>query len=242
MPLAVRHPSPAGDLRWPGLALAAFSGGGAVEAFGPRAVQVRLPRERRSPSVAFFTTEHVRTEAGGDCPIIRPGDDVALQLIDPRAIPPLVMPPRRLAYQAVLGGDAPTLAQLKDRIVLVGVLKQGEDRSAVAGSGEVRWRAELIAAQIDGLVREVAVRPVGPLASWLLHGALAIGGATISLALHRKPGGWRVLATAAAMLAFAVGAVIWYRSERQLVGLPYGWTAIALGAWVAARMVKGAGR
>ena len=221
----------------PSLALAAFSGGGAVEAVNAGAVQVRVPRLQQSPDLPVFSIETVSSPQS-QCPAIAIGDRVASQLIDPRGVPALHAPPRRIAYEAVLSGGADALAALRDRIVLVGVQKQGQDQQALGATGDVRWGVELVAAQIDGLVRGVAVRPLGALASWLSTSALALIGAALALALRRRSAWWSAAAIALAGLAFGAITVWWYRLEQQLIGFPYGLAALGLGAWAARRIMR----
>ena len=240
LPLALQRSAPAGDgpaVLWPSLALAAYSGGGAVEAFGPKAVQVRLAPEQRSPSITFFAAQTVDGPQPG-CEVIRGGDRVASQLIDPQTVPLFTAAPERVAYEALWRGDPQALALLKGRIALVGVLKTDQDRLPVGGDGQSRWGAELLATQIDGMVRGAAIRPMGAIASWLLHSALAVCGAALALALYRRPRSWRVAAVVMAMIVFAAGAVLWYRWEQQLIGLPYGLAALALGSWTAGRLIR----
>ena len=47
-----------------------------------------------------------------------------------------------------------------------------------------------------------------------------------------------MLALAAIAALFVIAAVAWYRIERQLVGLPYGLVALALGAWLSTRVTR----
>ncbi len=237
LPLALwRAPLPAGE-RLPSLGLAAWSGGG-IESWDELAqsVQVRLAREQRSPSVPWFSAETVRTPQG--CELLDRGDRVALQLFDPLALPPLKQAPQRLAYEQVLRGDAAALAALRDRIVLVGTQFKGMDDFGVAGGSGVRWGVELFAAQIEGLVRGQTIRPLGALTQWLLTSAAALGGAALLLALRQRPAWLRGAALAAGALLLVVGAVLWYRSELQLIGLPYVLVAWAGGAWLGWRMAR----
>ena len=221
----------------PSLALAAFSGGGAVEAMDAQSVQVRVEREQQSPQIRIFSLDTVAIPQS-QCPLIGVGDRVAKQLIDPQDVPALRVPPRRVAYEQVLRGDADAIDALRGRIVLVGVQKAGQDQFTLGATGDVRWGVELVAAQIDALVRGVAARPLGGVATWLLMSALAVGGAAIALALRRRPAWWRAAAVGAAAVVFGAATVAWYYVERQLIGFPYGLAALVLGAWAAARLMR----
>ena len=97
---------------------------------------------------------------------------------------------------------------------------------------------ELFAAQIEGLVRGQTIRPLGALTQWLLTSAAALGGAALLLALRQRPAWLRGAALAAGALLLVVGAVLWYRSELQLIGLPYVLVAWAGGAWLGWRMAR----
>jgi CHASE2 domain-containing sensor protein len=236
MPLALERPDaaePAQRTRLPSLALAAFSGGGGVEALDERSlrVQVRVPHENRSVQRAYFVSETVAVVQGG-CAVVRAGDRVAQQLIDPGVIPPFDAAPQRLAYEHVLRGDAEALQALRGRIVLVGVHDPAEDRVGLVG-GRERWGSELVAAQIDGLVRDAAVRSAGPLLQGASSTGMALAGAGLVLALRRRPIAWLAGAVLIVALGHALAVVAWYRWEQQLVGLPYGWLALAFGALAA---------
>ena len=110
-----------------------------------------------------------------------------------------------------------------------------EGQAARAGG---RWGVELFAAQIEGLVRGQTIRPLGALTQWLLTSAAALGGAALLLALRQRPAWLRGAALAAGALLLVVGAVLWYRSELQLIGLPYVLVAWAGGAWLGWRMAR----
>ncbi|HJW12085.1 MAG TPA: CHASE2 domain-containing protein, partial [Albitalea sp.] len=157
--------------RWPSLALAAFSGGGAIESVEPgaRELRVRVAREQRSPDVGFATLETVR-RAQPACEAVRKGDRAALQLFDPALLPALREPPRRLAYEQVLNGA--DLAALKGKIVLVGLQLPDKDMFAVAG-GE-RWGVELHAEQIDAMLRGDVIRPLAASGEFATMVALAM--------------------------------------------------------------------
>ena len=237
MPLALQRALD--DALQPSLGLAAYSGGGDVEALDERGlrVQVRVPAESRSPWHRFFGAETVRSEQPG-CPAIRPGDRVVSQLLDPVRIPPLTTPPRRLRYEDVLRGDTAALSVLRDKVVLVGVLLPGLDVRPVPG-GASRWGVELVAAQIDGLLRGQAVRSPGPLVQGGGSVGLGFAGAAVVVAMRRRRWPWCVAGVVAIALAFAIAALLWYRMEHQLLSLPYGWAALALGALAAARILQG---
>ncbi len=216
----------------PSLALAAFSGGGSVEPLDQVAqtLQVFLPRVKRSQFVNFFSDESVDQSQGG-CGAVAEGDRIAMQLFDPSAIPGLRSAPQRLAYESVLAGDAQTLQALKDKIVLVGTQFAKTDKFSLGAGGD-RWGVELFAQQIDALVRETAIQPLGAVAQLALMVMLGLTGAVVAFHLRK----WQALRRNAVLLGiailFAVLVVIWYRSEQQLIGLHYGVGALILGAWI----------
>jgi CHASE2 domain-containing sensor protein len=223
----------------PSLALAAFSGGGKVEPFDEwaRTAQVTVMKpELLSQQVAFFVAETVASTQSG-CTAIAKGDRVAYQLLDPLSLPTLREPPQRLPYESVLASEADTLAKLKGKIVLVGEQLPGKDTYTLS-NGVERWGVELIAQHIDALAREKAIRSIGGLVQSLITLALGLLGAYVAFRLRR----WTAARRAAVLFGlgalFVVAVVWWYRVEQQLIGLPYGIGALALGAWVASRLGK----
>jgi len=234
MPLAVERAASTRPLVMPSLALAAVAGGAPLVAPDPVSRQLRLQRGGRELTLRFQTFEAV-TRPQNACPAIQPGDRVAGQLFDPAALPPLDRPPQRLAYEAVLAGEAEALALLKDRIVLVGVQLPREDRTAIAG-GE-RWGVDLHAAQIDALLRGATIAPLPWPAQAALAVAMALAGAFTAAALRRRPLPLRALVLAAIGAGFVAAAVLLYRTDRSLVGIAYGLVALALGAWLAGRLL-----
>lgn len=218
----------------PSLALAAFSGGGHVQPLEPlkQTVQVMIPREERSVDIAYFAAETVRTMQR-DCQAIVQGDRVASQLVDARTLPP------SLAYENVIDADPASLALMRDRIVLVGV-HLDIDRLPTDASTPV-WGVDLIAAQIDAMAGGTVIRPLGALAQWLVMTAMGLVGAIVSNRLQTRSGAlrWVGLAVLTAIGGlFVAGAIYWYRMEHQLVGVPYGLVALAVGAWIAQRARK----
>lgn len=238
MPLVVQRGED-GPLR-PALALAAFAGGGAASMPKGAALAEQVVVQVRAdgaPAVVDYHSAQTIDRVQPGCPAIAPGDRVASQVFDPARLPALDTPPRRIAYERVWRGEPEAVQQLRGRIVLVGLLKPGVDRFAVPGGGE-RWGAELVAAQIDALVRGEAIRSAGVLAHLVVGAGSGLAGAGVVIALRRRARQWRMLALGAAMLALAAAVVLWYRVEGQLLDLAYGWIALALGAWTARRMLK----
>ncbi|MEO8278622.1 MAG: CHASE2 domain-containing protein [Ideonella sp.] len=237
LPLAVRRASDATLL--PSLALAAFSGGGSIDALDEtrQRISVRgMPQDRLLVS-AYFNGETVKASQP-ECPAIQPGDRVLSQLIDPSTLPALDLSAQRLTYEQVLRGERAALDALSGRIVLVGVTRRGEDILDVP-AGAPRWGVELIAAQIDGLIRERAVRSAGPVLQGFVSIGMGLAGAMIVIALHRQALRWTVGALLALALLFWLVVVGWYRIELQLISLPYGWAALLLGALAARHILKG---
>ena len=234
------------------LALAAYSGGGAVEAIdaAAREVRVRVPRDERSVDVPYSHAETVRREHAG-CPALGRGDRAALQLLDPAALPALDAPPRRWSYAALLDADDAVLrAALQGRILLVGVQLAGRDVKAlpgVPGGRRERHGVELVAAQIDAMLRGTAIRPLGATGDFLTMLLAGFAGA----AGQRAAAGWsaarRALLAAAIVLGFVALCALLYRTRLLLPAVPYGVVAIAL-AWWAMRLSeagwpwRGAGR
>ena len=92
-------------------------------------------------------------------------------------MPALHSAPRRVAYEKVVAGDPATLALLKDRVVLVGLLMPGKDVFSLPWPAGERWGVELIAAQVDAMARDVAIRPIDPIAELLLTSVMGLLGA-----------------------------------------------------------------
>jgi CHASE2 domain-containing sensor protein len=172
---------------------------------------------------------------------MRKGDRVVSQLIDPYDLPPLDRPPQRIAYERLVAGDPAALALLKDRIVLVGVLlrerpgRPDSDLIPMPWPVRDRWGAEVIAAQIDAMARNVAIRPMDPLVHWVLITGLALLGAYCGRRLRDRPRALRIAVLTGMALLWVAASIGWYRFERQLIGIPYGIVALALGAWLANR-------
>ena len=219
----------------PSFALAAYSGGGRVELVDERAqtVVVRLRPQRRSQTIGYYKA---RTLSGPEpgCEVLQPGDRVLRQLIDPYAMPPLRTAPQRIAYERIVAGDATALALLKGRIVVVGTLLGGSDRQPLPWPAEDRWGVELFATQIDAMARKPIV-PIRPIAQWALMTGLALLGAYVGHRLRERPRALRLAALVAIALAWIAVSIAWYRSERQLIGVPYDIAALAMGAWLANR-------
>lgn len=237
LPLAVQRASD--DALLPSLALAAFSGGGRIDALDDahqRLSVQRLPEDRLI-TATYFVGETIRSPQSG-CPAIRPGDRVLSQLIDPALLPAAGGPPQRVAYEQLLRGDPASLEAIAGRIALVGVMRRDEDILELP-SGGPRWGVELIAAQLDGLVRHQAIRSAGPLLQGFGSVAMGLAGAMIAIALHRTALRWTALALLGAALLFWAAAIGWYRIEWQLLSLPYGWVALLLGAGAARYILKG---
>jgi hypothetical protein len=60
-----------------------------------------------------------------------------------------------------------------------------------------------------------------------------------ALTLHRlreRPRILRVVVLLSIALAFLIFAIVWYRTQRRLIGVPYDLLALAFGAWLASRM------
>src|SRR5262249_8759549 len=111
------------------------------------------------------------------CPAIAGNDRAALQLLGPAPSGFLREPSRRLAYEQVLGARTEELQRVKDKIVLVGLMKPDVDVHPVAkGFGVTdRYGIELIADQVDAIQRGEVIRPLGGYAQLLLMLLLALG-------------------------------------------------------------------
>ena len=163
------------------------------------------------------------------------GDRVVSQLIDPYSLPTMRAAPRRVAYERVVAGDTATLALLKDRVVLVGLLLPGKDVFSLPWPAGERWGVELIAAQVDAMARDSAVRPIDPIAELLLTSAMGLLGAITVYRLRERSRAVCIGVLVSIAVAFTVAAIDWYRSEQQLIGVPYELIALGVGAWLASR-------
>ena len=231
-PLAVKRGERA---YFPSLALAAYTGGGKVlrVAERERELRVEVSHDDRSPAVKFSTAENVSVPTER-CGAIRPGDRVAMQWLDPALIPPLKRPPFRLAYEDVLTAKDPAaLARLKDKIVLVGTMLEGRDAKVVPGLQE-RFGVELIAAQIDAMLRNEVVRPIG----WQGLLVAMVGMSMLAAGLRMRASAMSAPRRIALLAGCALGAfafsVLVYRLDRAHVGLAYllaalvvSWSAVA---------------
>ncbi|WP_372525328.1 CHASE2 domain-containing protein [Piscinibacter sp.] len=235
MHLMVEH----GEARWPSLALAAFSGGGAIESVDPSAqeLRVRVAREQRSPDVGYSALETVR-RVQPECEAVRKGDRAALQLFDPALLPALREPPRRLGYEQVL--QASDLTALKGKIVLVGLELPDKDMMAVATgpAGGERWGVELHAEQIDAIVRGDVIRPLGAFGEFATMVALALAGAFARRACAARPLWLRTTIAAACVLAIVALVAGVYRNQHLLINLPYALAAFWLAWWTLRRIEK----
>lgn len=243
MPLAVEH----GDGRVaPSLALAALIGAGAgIDAFDARRneVRVRVAAAERSHAVGFSHVETVRVEQPG-CAAIRVGDRVAMQLVDPHAVAAFArngQGVRRLPYEAVLEmTDAAARARFADRIVVVGLRLPGRDVVSLPATGgsEAHWGVDLIAVQLDALVRSAVIRPLGASGELLHMMVLGLAGAFARRGVAARPAALRALLLAACVLTYLAGVVWGYRSEDLLLAAPYGLAALLLAWWVMGRILR----
>ncbi len=226
----------------PSLALASFSGGGRIEAMDStrRTLRVRVPRLQQSPDVGWSTLETIR-HPEAQCPAVQRGDRVALQWFDPAALGTWRAPPRRLAYEQLVG-DAPAeaLAQVRGKAVLVGLQLAATDELPVATGpqGMQRWGSELIAEQMRAIAAGQVIRPAGWESQLLLMLGMGWAGAFARRWLAGQAA-WRRVAGAAACLGAAVALVVAvYRSQQVLLGLPYAVAAFGLAWWAMARLER----
>ena len=221
----------------PSLALAAYSDGGRIELIDDhtRSLLVRAGArgQRHTENIRYFEDKTIGDSQ--NCEVIQLGDHAALQLLDPYALPLLREAPQRIAYERIFAGDPAALALLKDRIVVVGATRRGKDRIAMPWPADDRWGVELHAAQLDLLTRHVAIRRVDPIVEWGLVSAFTLLGATCARRLRERSRTLRIGALGAIALVWIVASIAWYRSEHQLIGVPYDIAALAVGAWLANR-------
>jgi CHASE2 domain-containing sensor protein len=239
MPLAVRRANAASSEAaslMPALPLAAYSGGGRVELIdkGDQTVLVRMRPQRETRSIAYYE-DRVLSDPQPGCGILAKGDLVVSQLIDAYDLPALSAAPQRVGYEKIVAGDPDALALLKDRIVLVGTLLPDLDPTQMPAFAADRSGVELFAAQIDAMTRQAAILPIDPIAEWALMSALALLGAYVGHRLRERPRALRIAALAAIAFVWVALSIAWYRSQRQLVGVPYDIAALAMGAWLANR-------
>jgi len=247
MPVAVRRARPAasaseGSTRdavelTASFGLAAFSGGGRVGTLDERAqtATVQLRRQQKSQTIPYFVGKTI-DDPQPSCDVIAKGDRVVSQRIDPFTLPALRTPPQRVAYEDIVAGDPATLALLKNKIVLVGTMLPGLDIVPLPWPAEDRWGVELFAAQIDAMVRQFAIHRVGPVAEFSLICAMALLGALTLHRLRERPRILRAVVLLSIAIAFLIFAIVWYRTQRRLIGVPYDLLALAFGAWLASRM------
>jgi len=227
--------APQGAEMNPSFALAAYGGGGRVEAVeGTGKLVVRVRPQRRTQSLDFYKVETLESPQPG-CDALAAGDKVYSQLIDPYDLPALREAPQRIAYERVLAGDPGALALLKDRIVVVGTMLPGLDRIPMPWPADDRWGVELHAAHVDAIARHVAIRPLRPITEWLLMSGAALLGALVAHRLRERPRVLKIAALVGIALVWIAVSIARYRAERQLIGVPYDIAALALGAWLANR-------
>jgi len=235
MPLAVQR----GQLLFPSFALAAFSGGGKIEALDEvdQELRVRVVHDDQSPDVGFSSAESNRSSDAG-CEAIHKGDRIALQWFDPALLPSLRVPGRRVAYERVLDArSSAELAMFKGKIVLVGLMLAGRDVFTVPRVGD-RWGVELHAAQVDALLRGELIRPMGFAGSLVLMVITGMAGASARRWCARRALWQRVAVMIAGLLLAAVVAVVVYRLQHVVINLPYVLAAFALSWWLVARVEK----
>ena len=188
-----------------------------------------------------FAAEELR-DPDDNCNVLRRGDVLVQQWLDERA-PPVekIGIGARVSLKDVARGDPEAVAKLKDRIVIVGDLRG--DRRVVpdlhmTATGEAQG-ASLIAAQVDGLLRGSAIRPLTALEQGLLLVGATVGGAALASTLHGPRTRWLGPALAAAAVLCLASTVAGYRGFRVLAGPHYAVIALFLGAWVARRFRRG---
>jgi CHASE2 domain-containing sensor protein len=111
----------------------------------------------------------------------------------------------------------------------------GLDRMPLPWPADDRWGVEMFAAQIDAMVRGVTIRRVYPLVDWALMSAAALLGALCVHRLRERTRTLRIAALTVIALLWVAASVALYRTNRQLIALPYDLVALALGAWLANR-------
>lgn len=249
MPLAIERAA-SGTARRPGgpqrsddfvpsFGLAAYSGGGRIDLVDeiPRAVVVRLRNRQSTQKIRYYEAKTIVDPQPG-CEALQPGDRFFAQLIDPYTVPPLRAAPQRVPYERLVAGDPTTLALLNDRVVLVGVMLAGRDTIPLPWPSADRWGVELFAAQVDGMASDTAIRRIPAVAEWALMSAAALLGAALAHRLRERRRALRAAVLTAVAVAWVAASVAWYRSDQQLVGVPYDLVALALGAWLANRNWK----
>lgn len=231
----------------PSLGLATYAAVKGVSQYGTvDALELRLPLEfdadargnrTRPIDVSAFSVEAL-DEDPDKCHVLRRGDLLLHQWLDERA-PALPQLAARLSMADVLRGDPAALAQLKDRIVFVGDTRQltGTDDSHVTGSGAVPG-VSLVAAQVDGLLRQSAIRPLTALEQLLLLVLTTAGGAALAIVLRGPRARWLLPSLLVAALVSLVLAVLAYRGLRLLAGPHYALLGLMLGAWITRLMQR----
>ena len=124
--------------------------------------------------------------------------------------------------------------------MLVGLELPDQDVMAIASGpgGSERWGVELIAEQIDAIVRGDVIRPLGSAGQFAVMLGMGLAGAFARRASAAKPRLVRsAVAVGCAVVCIAAAAAV-YRSQHLLVNLPAALVAFALAWWAMFRIEK----
>lgn len=224
----------------PSIGLATFAaaqGGRRLGELDKLDLRLRLLREGERDIVVSGFGAEVLGRDPEVCNVLRRGDLLVQQWLDERA-PPIAGIGARVALGELARGDPAALAALKDRIVIVGDLRQAVSEDTHHTASGAAQGVTLVAAQIDGLLRGTAIRALSPLEQGLLLVGSTLAGAALAIALRGPRARLLLPAIGLAALVFVAAAVAGYRSLRVLAGPHYAVLALMLGAWLARRFQK----
>jgi len=220
-------------------AFAAYHGANEVDVvdFDPneKQITIRLDSETQpvNKKLSFFETDvmpQIRRRAGAPTK----GDVVANLGIDLTRVKRIREESRRYAYQDIRNSTDPDkLAQVKDKIVVVGI---GIERlSDVHGD---RWGFELQADAINTLLNGVTIQLVAPRDQCILMVILGILGVAIRIRTMRVSRRQGFLLLMTVLLAYFAGTICLYVRYRYLLNILYHVVTLFLGYWIVGKLER----
>ena len=190
----------------------------------------------RLQKIPFSTAEDV-TVPQSACPLLLKGSTVANQFIRLSPLRYWRDPERRLPYQHLLTQNQVPQARFKDKIVLIGVTKLGNDLYRVRHglSLEERYGIELHADVISNLLTGVYIRPLSLEGQVFLMIVMAVLGALLAL--------WRPSRTFLREVFYGLGVVVYlyvsvilYAAYNILLNVTYQLAAFGISAILMGKM------